>query len=430
MKTKKSVLIIMALFALPFGKVYSLSSTDTMMAVIRKIEGEMAGLKKVKLSGYVQLQYQKADTAGIRSYAGGDFREGVDNRFQVRRGRLKADYKNGGLQSVIQIDVTERGIVIKDAYASYTPSFLKPVSLTAGMFNRPFGFELPYSSAHRESPERGRMSSILFPGERDLGARITIKGSEQSAWHFLTLEAGMFNGMGAPRAHADAADFDSFKDFIGRLALSNTFFNGKIKATLGSSYYSGGWAQDSVFTFSWGAVNDSTEGFVKSSEKVKRFSKAEREYVGADAQVSLKTEAGLTTLRAEFITGRQPGTGKSSDSPQSRPTDNTFFRKFNGAYFYFIQSITNTGLSVIIKYDWYDPNTQATGKIIGRQHSNTSAADLKFTTLGSGLRYEIKGGLTFTAWYDWVRNETAPDLNGFQNDVKDNVLTLRMQIRF
>jgi phosphate-selective porin len=394
------------------------------------MEGEVAALKKVKLSGYVQLQYQKADSAGIRSYAGGDFREGVDSRFQVRRGRLKADYKNGGLQSVIQIDVTERGVVIKDAYASYTPAFLKPVTLTAGMFNRPFGFELPYSSAHRESPERGRMSPILFPGERDLGAKITVKGPEQSAWHFITLEAGMFNGTGAPRVHADAADFDSFKDFIGRLALSNTFLNGKIKAAVGSSYYRGGWAQDSVFTYSWGAVNDSTEGFVKSPEKIKRLSQAQREYVGADAQFSLKTEAGLTTLRAEFIAGRQPGTSKSSDSPQSRPSDNTFFRKFNGAYFYFIQSITNTGLSVIIKYDWYDPNTQATGNIIGKPNSNTSAADLKFATLGGGLRYEMNDGLTFTAYYDWVRNETAADLNGFQTDVKDNVLTLRMQIRF
>jgi hypothetical protein len=46
-------------------------------------------------------------------------------------------------------------------------------SFTAGLFARPFGFEVNLGSNFRESPERGRMSQILMPTERDLGMMIT-----------------------------------------------------------------------------------------------------------------------------------------------------------------------------------------------------------------------------------------------------------------
>ena len=50
----------------------------------------------------------------------------------------------------------------------------------------------------RESPERGRMSQLIFPNERDLGAMLTIQGPKLSNWNWLKLEAGLFNGTGAP----------------------------------------------------------------------------------------------------------------------------------------------------------------------------------------------------------------------------------------
>src|SRR3546814_4643929 len=44
---------------------------------------------KVTFSGYVQALFQKASAPGIRSFSGGDFEEHVDQRFTVRRGRMK-----------------------------------------------------------------------------------------------------------------------------------------------------------------------------------------------------------------------------------------------------------------------------------------------------------------------------------------------------
>src|SRR6478609_4343751 len=65
---------------------------------------------KIKISGYMQPQYQKIQTKGAKSYSGGDFPPNVDSRFMMRRGRLRIDYvhfsdtKNPSIQFVFQFD--------------------------------------------------------------------------------------------------------------------------------------------------------------------------------------------------------------------------------------------------------------------------------------------------------------------------------------
>jgi hypothetical protein len=54
----------------------------------------MTAAKKLKISGYVQAQYQKAESDGIESFAGGNFGTGIDNRFSIRRGRVKFTFDN------------------------------------------------------------------------------------------------------------------------------------------------------------------------------------------------------------------------------------------------------------------------------------------------------------------------------------------------
>ena len=46
----------------------------------------------VKVSGYIQPQFQYAQGKGIASYSGGDFPEQSNNRFMLRRGRIRFDY--------------------------------------------------------------------------------------------------------------------------------------------------------------------------------------------------------------------------------------------------------------------------------------------------------------------------------------------------
>ena len=75
---------------------------------------------RVRMSGYIQPQFQVAQRKGIESYNGGDFGREVDDRFMLRRGRIRFDYAHftdtgqAALQFVFQFDGTERGVFIRD----------------------------------------------------------------------------------------------------------------------------------------------------------------------------------------------------------------------------------------------------------------------------------------------------------------------------
>jgi hypothetical protein len=421
------------------------SEPDTLRSAVARLASDIDLMKRIKVSGYIQAQFQYADSSGQPSFAGGNFVNNstdkfpVDKRFMVRRGRLKVQYdgqindKGWSIsQYVLQFDVSEKGLTIKDAFAKLTDPWCGWTSLTAGMFNRPFGYEIPYSSSLRESPERGRMSQIIFPNERDLGAMVSIQGPKTGRWNWIKLDGGMFNGTGAPGAGANTSDFDKYKDFIGHLAITRTAMEEKIKYGIGGSYYDGSFATDTAFVYTPGQVNDTTYGFVKSKDKNKKGSVEKRKYTGADAQISIDWAPGITTLRGEYIQGDQPGTSKTTQSPANMfaAADGIFRRKFNGAYFYFIQNILTTPLSLVVKYDWYDPNTDIAGDLIGKAGSNTSANDLKYTTLGFGLTYRWDANLKIMVYYDMVQNEKSASLKGYEKDLPDNVITARLQVKF
>src|ERR1041385_4669381 len=156
---------------------------DTIPNTIRVLQGDVAVLKRIKFSGYVQAQYQQIDSAGAKSFAGGDFPAGVNKRFKVRRGEFKTMYDNGKTQIVANIDITQNGVSIKDCYGRFTEQWLQTFSITAGIFNRPFGWEVPTSSSAIGSPERSRVNQILFPGERDLGVMLTFQLPVTSPLH-------------------------------------------------------------------------------------------------------------------------------------------------------------------------------------------------------------------------------------------------------
>src|ERR1700730_12879547 len=135
----------------------------------------------IRVGGYIQPQFQVAEEKGIKSYNGGDFPQYVNNRFMLRRGRIRFEYarfseKNQPtVQFVFQFDGTERGVFIRDFWGRVFEHKWELFAFTTGMFARPFGYEVNLSSSDRESPERGRMSQILMKTERDLGAMASFE---------------------------------------------------------------------------------------------------------------------------------------------------------------------------------------------------------------------------------------------------------------
>jgi hypothetical protein len=413
---------------------------DTLTRRVSMIQSTLDVMNRIKISGYIQAQFQWADSMGQASVAGGNFAAGVDKRFLLRRGRVKVQYdaptNDKGISTssyVFQIDASEKGLTIKDLYAKFTDPWSGWFSVTAGMQNRPFGYEISYSSSLRESPERGRMSQTVFRNERDLGAMVTIQGPKFSNWNWIKLDAGMFNGTGGPSAGENTSDFDKYKDFIGHLSISRTNKSEKIKYGVGVSYYDGGFRLDYDTVYSVGADSAGISGFKISETKFKNR-ELKRKYVGGDAQVSIDWIIGITTIRAEYIQGDQPNTASTSTSPFAPVTSSGYKRKFNGAYFYFLQNIMQSPFQLILKYDWYDPNTEVKGDDIGKTVANGlkkfNATDIKYTTIGLGLAYRWDANVKLTAYYDLVKNETSKNLSGYGKDLEDNVFTLRAQVKF
>ncbi|MEO7446280.1 MAG: porin, partial [Ferruginibacter sp.] len=207
----------------------------------------------LKISGYMQPQWQVAQAAGANTYSGGNFSTFSNNRFMLRRGRIKFEYvdfpekKGPSLQFVFQFDGTEKGVAIRDFWGRILENHYKVFSFTAGMFPRPFGYEVNLSSSERESPERGRMSQILMKGERDLGAMGSFEPRLKThSLYNLKIDIGVFNGQGIN----SSAEMDSYKDLVGRISLKPVDLSSKIKFSAGTSGFNGGFRQNTAYVYS------------------------------------------------------------------------------------------------------------------------------------------------------------------------------------
>lgn len=449
MKNKISFIAILGLLNLT-SAIAQNASTDSLQKEVGQIKKDVSALKRFKFSGYIQPQFQIVDSAGAASVAGGSFAPGLKNRFMIRRGRLKGVYSaaenSKGIttsQFTLQIDVTERGMVIKEGFAKFTDPWKGIASVSMGMFNNPFGFEVGYSSALRETPEFGRMSQTLFPNEMEVGAMLTLQGPKKTKWNKYKLDVAMVNGNNAPGYGVDVSDFDSKKDLIARASTEQSFKDGKVLLGAGVSYYAGGYRIDSVNVYKMGKSETGDLGFLLDTRAVDNGAVSisnrgftERTYMGAELRFTYKSKAGATTLRGEYITGQQPGSSTSSRSPNDKTpiTKDTYNREFAGAYCYLIHALPKLPLEFVVKYDFYDPNTEISGneigKVPGTSAKATNETDFKYSTLGFGINWNYDQNLRLMAYFDSVKNETSTSLSGWGSDKQDNVFTLRMQVKF
>jgi hypothetical protein len=295
------------------------------------------------------------------------------------------------------------------------------------MFARPFGFEINYSSSDRESPERGRMSQILMKSERDLGAMISFDARKNiKILDHLKVDVGIFNGQGI----VATGEFDNTKDLIARFSLKPIRLSEKVSFAIGTSTLQGGLLQNTKYKYYSGTVNSIKTSVIDSSAS-NLYSTSPRIYYGADAQLKIKNKVGFSEFRAEFVGGKQTGTISSSETPVALLTgkDGFYVRNFNGAYFYYIQSLFSLKHQIVLKYDWYDPNSYVKGMDIGASGSNLSLANIKYSTLGLGYIYYCTENIKLVIYYARVINENT-QLKGYTSDVSDDVMTFRMQFRF
>jgi len=404
---------------------------------------EIKKLKKLKVSGYVQGQFEVgeefASTKVGNPTSFNNDRDGESNnffRFGIRRGRIKFAWEESFGSAVFQLDITEKGVAFKDAYFKVSEPWLNIASLTVGIFDRPFGDEISYSSSRRESPERTVLFQKLFPDERDLGAMVTLAAPKGTPVEGLKLDAGAFCGNGI------AVPDNGKMDFIGHLKYDKKWSN--IAFGVGASMYYGTVNNRDTMLYT---VQKDNEGIYKwKSEDVKTNQLHVRQYYGFDAQFSVQTSWGITNIRGEVLWGTQPSQNGDLTSPKAGvlqySADYNRIRKFWGAHVYFVQDIYKTPLTVVLKYAFMNPNREISKEAI------TNKTDLSYNYLGAGLLVRCTSNLRLMCFYELPFNEKVgktdplapkPDakptsgkntVQDWTKRSKEGVFTCRLQFKF
>lgn len=83
--------------------------------------------------------------------------------------------------------------LVNDAFVEYYAG--EGMTIRAGQFVKPFGFDIQHSSGDRESPERGIFAGYFFPGQRDRGVMLSADLDRTADWASgVTVQAALLNG--------------------------------------------------------------------------------------------------------------------------------------------------------------------------------------------------------------------------------------------
>lgn len=291
---------------------------DALGEQVAELKTNVDALRRLKLSGYVQARWAQQETAANfynTTPAEGPSQEG----FFIRRARLKAAYDADWSQYVVQLDATNRGVLVKEAYA--TLKLPAGLAVDAGLQLFPFGYEvLVRSSSDLDLLERSRATRYYLSGEYDLG--VALRG----AYGPINFKVGLFNGNGVDAwgfANASAGrDNDQLKDLIGRLGFDLGAVTGGVSGWYGK-------------TIDYGTVTDA---------------KFDRYRFGADLQVYLDLlPLGGTALKGEYIWGRT-GIGSANDGA------GVDLGKTGSGWYGLVTQNVGQWNQVAVRYEQFTPN--------------------------------------------------------------------------
>lgn len=452
---KLSVITLMLLFVVTY-KIKAQEATvdekitevnDKLAGIAERLaitESDLSKLTKIKVSGYIQAQYQNFENPAVQP----------DNYFSLRRVRVKFTYETtDGVKFVLCPDFTPGNFVLKDAYVVLNDHWTKAFSLWAGKFNRP-NYEVEYSSSQREVMERSLVIRTLYPGERAIGAKLEYNPINVPVHVQLALLNGadgltINNASGTNLNSTENKDFDNGKDLMVRayynLSLGN--FGG---LDFGAHGYWGSLKSNALKTLSsdYSTIKDANVG-----DAVKR------NWIGGEFQLFADVWGGLS-IKGEYIAGKNASIGYSPiaafGTTAATPGVANFQNNFSGYYVYLIKNLGKKN-QFALRYDYYDPNTDIRGKEVSIAKYTSSdvttlksrvsgKSDLATGTISLALHHYFDDNLRISLNYDIVKNEKVGTANAVtesytNNDgtkgtldyskvVNQNVLTLRIQAKF
>ncbi len=191
----------------------------------------------LKISGYVQAQFTHSEESkgGVKD-ASKDPVSNPNNRdkFEIRRGRLKLVYTKSVAELVFQMDATSNSIALRDAEASVIAPWTDSTKtkFTVGLFKPPYSYDTILGSQSRWFPERSQLAQRFFPGERDVGARVSGDLFEGTFnYGFAVVNGQMIGEKAFP-----GLDPNKQKDVLAHFGIKKGPFSAGIAGYYGTGY--------------------------------------------------------------------------------------------------------------------------------------------------------------------------------------------------
>jgi hypothetical protein len=382
----------------------------------------------ISVNGYVQAQYENhQDSQDQLSQSGGLLNQ---NRFSIRRARVQlvGEWQYAALALELDGNTTNGPQVdLRKAEASlqYRPNRRRPPILmaTVGLFDTPFGYELVESPRTRFFMERSQASRAFFPAEPDVGLRLA-GALGFFRWTIATVNGEPMNeasgfGLQAPKA---APDVD-FRFGFDTQPVRDLQIAADVSSLRGKGFHAGTSATSA--TIQWKDLNE--DGIIEPYELVPvpgasatPSSTFDHWAVGADLRASYQSWLGVTKLYGEFTIASNLDRGLYVADPVLTGVD----QREMGYYVGIVQDLTPWGV-VGLRLDYYDPNFDAFDKRQGKLLPFSEAITTWSPMAGLVLRDRAR----LVLQYDSIRNAYARTAVGVPTNLKDDVVTLRLQVQ-
>jgi len=327
---------------------------------LSKLEAQLAEIQKqqkatekitqrfepITVHGYIQMRYER-DSSRPTDESNLTTGRAKEN-FRLRRVRL--DVRGTPVKGVLyrlQVDAAETNVALRDAYLELRAG---DGVFTFGHFKVPLLEEVLESSSVRWTPERARVSTALFPGERDRGIAYTLR---KQGLPEITL--GLFSGT---RTTQTQDSLTTRKSWLVRIVqpLDKEGKLGRI----------------------WVGRMDGIGRRDFGGGQILNFDR-ERTVVGL-----LLTPISGLTIRGEWVDGKDAGFA-------TKPTV-----KVRGWYALVGYKLPNQPITLYAKHDQYDPNRDIPGNTFKRNALGVQYDLNKMTRLN--LTWEKQENPDATVW--------------------------------
>jgi hypothetical protein len=380
------------------------------------------------VGAYLQSQFETHQDSEDQLAQGGALLN--RDRFSIRRGRARLNGDWEWVSLFLEIDGnTTSGphLGLQHAVASvhaFEPGSDVPLfNLSLGLFDTPFGYELIESPRTRVFMERSTASRALFPTEPDVGVRVN-GGLSFFRWSIALLNGQPIDSKlpypGQSPIQAKDIVFRAGVDTHPRAELQ---IAGGVSVLNGKGFAPGSSAGKSVIN--WRDINEngSIDGITELEGSTGAAAVPSSTFshwaVGGDLQLHYAWAPGMLEFFGELVVANNLDRGLYIADPVLLGTSTREL----GFAVALTQQITDFGIAGI-RYDYYDPNSDAFDKRQGRLFPYSLVVQTLSPVVGVVLPHRAK----LLAQYDAIWNAFARDMHGVPTLLKDNVLTVRLQV--